>query len=272
MSYDFANILFAGPCNQRCPHCIGREVDPMLNHDNLDEFPPRNLGLFLEVLRRHRVREIVFTGTNTDPQLYRHEARLIRRVRRDLAGVRISLHTNGQLALRRMHTVDMYDRSTVSFPSFDPTTFYAMTGTHRMPDLPAIISRARIPVKVSCLLCEHNAGQVGSFIARCHEIGVRRLVLRRPYRRTPTESGSGHTQDLPEPPPGCTFLGAYRDNPVYEYRGMQVTLWDFCRTTCTSLNLFSDGTISSRYLLTRAVPAGDAAPTGDAAPRGLCRS
>src|SRR5262245_60745633 len=76
-SYDFANILFAGPCNLRCPYCIGRQVDPTLNRNNLKEFPLRNLENFVDLIRRHHVSEIVLTGTTTDPQLYQYEARLL---------------------------------------------------------------------------------------------------------------------------------------------------------------------------------------------------
>jgi hypothetical protein len=36
-AYDFANVLFAEPCNLRCPTCIGRQVDPALNRDNWDD-------------------------------------------------------------------------------------------------------------------------------------------------------------------------------------------------------------------------------------------
>jgi len=244
-TYDFANILFAGPCNQRCPYCIGQQVDPALNRNNLNEFPLRNQDAFAALLRQHCVRQIVFTGTNTDPQLYRHEARLIRWLRKKVPGARLSLHTNGQLALAKMEAFNLYDRATVSFPSFDPDTFQKMSGTRRMPDLGAIVRRARVPVKVSCLLNEHNADRVDEFLARCHEIGVRRLVFRQLY---------GDTRQW-EALSRLTPVTYYRHNPVYDYRGMEVTYWDFHRTTSTSLNLFSDGSISTEYLLTRHVPS-----------------
>ena len=48
MRYDFANLLFAGPCNARCPFCIGRQIDPRLSVNNLREFPPRNLDRFVD--------------------------------------------------------------------------------------------------------------------------------------------------------------------------------------------------------------------------------
>ena len=33
---DFANILFAGPCNRTCPFCIGKAMPGRVNVDNLD--------------------------------------------------------------------------------------------------------------------------------------------------------------------------------------------------------------------------------------------
>jgi molybdenum cofactor biosynthesis enzyme MoaA len=243
-TYDFANILFAGPCNLRCPYCIGRQVDPALNRNNLDEFPLRNLDAFVELLRSHRVRQIILTGTTTDPQLYRREACLIRWLREQLPQAQLSLHTNGQLALEKMHVFNLYDRATVSFPSFDPDTYEKMTSSRRVPDLAAIVRAAQVPVKVSCVLNEHNVGQVDAFLARCREIGIRRLAFRQLY-------GDPRRWDILS---HLTPVGSYRNNPIYDDAGLQVTYWNFDRTTSTSLNLFSDGTISTDYLLARAGP------------------
>jgi molybdenum cofactor biosynthesis enzyme MoaA len=242
--YDFANILFAGPCNLRCPYCIGQQVDPTLNRNNLHEFPPRNLDTFTELLRQHRMRQIVLTGTTTDPQLYRHEARLIAWLRERLPKVQLSLHTNGQRALTKIDVLNRYDRVSLSLPSFDPDTYEKMTGSRRVPALAAILQASLIPVKVSCVVNEHNADQLDAFLARCRELGVRRVVLRRLY------GDHSHWRVLPGPTP----IRTYRNNPVYDYDGIEVTMWRFDATTSTSLNLFSDGTISDKYLLTRALP------------------
>jgi molybdenum cofactor biosynthesis enzyme MoaA len=77
LHYDFANILFAGPCNLRCPYCIGRQIDPGLNRDNLNKFPLRNLGRFVHLWQSYGITDIIFTGATTDPQLYNHQARLL---------------------------------------------------------------------------------------------------------------------------------------------------------------------------------------------------
>jgi molybdenum cofactor biosynthesis enzyme MoaA len=237
--YDFANILFSGPCNQRCPYCIGQQLPLTLNRDNLNEFPLRNLSEFAAILRRQDVQRIVLTGANTDPQLYRHERQLIDWLRRRLPKTQLSLHTNGQMALAKMDIFNRYDKATISFPSFDSDTFEKMTGTTRMPDLATIVRVASIPIKVSCVLDQHNIDQIDEFLNRCHEIGIQRLVFRQLY-------GDTRRWDVPSCLKPTTH---YRSNPVYEYRGMEVTYWNFDRTLSTSLNLFADGSISTEYLL-----------------------
>lgn len=241
---DFANILFAGPCNRRCPYCIGRRLPAQLNQDNLELFPPRGIEAFVAEVRRLRIRQVVFTGTVTDPQLYRHEARLLAWLRARLPGACYSVHTNGALALEKLETFNLYDRACLSFPSFDPDTYAAHMGTRRVPDLAAIVRAARIPVKVSCVLDERNAPEVPGFLARCREIGVRRVVLRRQY-------GDRRAWDLF---PGLAPARRYRNNPVYELGGLEVTYWEFEAAASTSINLFADGTLGRAYLLADTPP------------------
>ena len=238
--YDFANILFAGPCNARCPFCIGQQIDSRLSVNNLREFPPRNLDRFVEMIHIHEIKQVIFTGTMTDPQLYRHEARLLDHLRKHLSpDTQISLHTNGRLALKKIAVFNQYDRVCISFPTFNAATYEKMMGVRGVPDLAQIVDRARIPVKVSCLVDEHNLDELPDFLARCQAIGLKRLVLRRLY-------GDQRAWSLPAQLRPC---GEYRGNPVYDYHDMEVTHWNFDQCECRSINLFSDGTISESYLL-----------------------
>ncbi len=240
--YDFANILFAGPCNARCPFCIGRQIDPRLSVNNLHEFPLRNLDRFVDLIHTYEIKQVVFTGTTTDPQLYRHEARLLAHLRQCLPpDTQISLHTNGRLALKKIEVLNQYDRVCVSCPTFNSATYERMMGVRGVPDLADIVAQARLPVKVSCVINEHNVDELGGFLARCHAIGIRRLVLRRLY-------GDTRPWDIDTV---LTPRGEYRGNPVYDYHGMEVTLWNFDQCECTSINLFSDGTISEEYRLSQ---------------------
>lgn len=239
---DFANILFAGPCNRRCPFCIGRQLPERVNTDNLALFPPRNLGALIAEVNRLGIREVVFTGTVTDPQLYRHEAALLELLRREITtGARYSLHTNGALALQKRDVLNLYDKACISLPSFEPDTYEKMMGSRKVPDLERILAAATIPLKVSCLVNEHNVGEVDSFLDRCRRIGLRRLVLRRLY---------GDTRAWPLLRDRVP-VRSYRSNPVYDWDGMEVTYWNFEESQSTSLNLFADGTLGESYLLAR---------------------
>ena len=78
---DFANILFAGPCNRACPWCIGKALPARVNRSNLELFPLPGLEHLVRQMRAHQIERVVFTGTVSDPQLYRHQRRLIERRR-----------------------------------------------------------------------------------------------------------------------------------------------------------------------------------------------
>ena len=239
--YDFANVLFAGPCNRACPWCIGTRLPDRVNVDNLHVYPPRGIDAFIEAVNRERITQVVLTGTVTDPQLYAHESRLLALLRARLhPGARISVHTNGVLALRRIDVFNRYDRACISFPSFVPETYELLMGSRRVPDLAAILRAARIPVKVSCVVNEHNEGEVEAFVTACQRIGVRRLVFRRLYGDTrPFDI----LRDLP-------VVRRFKGNPVMDVHGMEVTRWDFDLSECRSINLFADGTLGTSYLLT----------------------
>jgi MoaA/NifB/PqqE/SkfB family radical SAM enzyme len=239
--YDFANILLTGRCNRRCPHCIGHALAGRALPDSLGLFPLPGLAEFLVALRRHTICEVSLTGTNTDPLLYLHLDRLIDCLREEVPGIRLSLHTNGALALRRIRVFNRFDRATVSLPSFRPGTCRRMTGSPRVPDLAEILRLSDIPVKVSTLVTPGNRAEIPEILRRCRELGVRRLVFRRLY-------GDPSPADFfPGRKPVRTFGG----NPVYDLGGMEVTVWDFRHSTLRCLNLFSDGSVGDAYELAR---------------------
>jgi len=242
--FDFANILFAGPCNRACPWCIGKRLPVEANRSNLDLWPLRNLEGFIARVNEEKVREIVFTGTVSDPHLYRYEGELIEELRRRLhPEARISIHTNGVLSLKKLSVFNLYDRAAISFPSFEPGIYEKLMGSRHVPDLARILERAAVPVKVSAVVTEHNEPGVERFLERCRGTGVRRLVLRRLFG----EGGDARPWPVFA---GLRLTGQYRGNPVMDFSGMEVTLWSFEASTCRSLNLFADGTLGTSYLLT----------------------
>jgi hypothetical protein len=113
-----------------------------------------------------------------------------------------------------------------------------------VPNLADIMRRADIPIKVSRIITENNAHETDNFLARCHAIGIKRIVFRRLY---------GDPRPL-KILPQLTPVSVYRGNPVYNYHGIEITLWNFHHTRSRSLNLFSNGLISPHYLLASARP------------------
>jgi len=234
----FANILLAGPCNQRCPRCIGRQLGAPFPA-NLDRFPLANLDRFTAALRALRITQVSLTGTDTEPLLYRHPERLLAALRRAVPGVQVSLHTNGVLLLARRALVNTFDRVCVSLPSLRPATCRALTGRARVLDLAAIAAATTVPLKLSMLLAPENRDEVAAVIARCRAVGIRRLVLRQPYG----------APAAPDPLAGRAPVRRFGGQPVHDLDGVEVTVWDFATAALDCLNLYSDGTLSRRYLL-----------------------
>jgi molybdenum cofactor biosynthesis enzyme MoaA len=116
----------------------------------------QNLRGFIDLMNSSNTRKIILTGTTTDPQLYKYEGELIRLLRDAVPGAHISLHTNGLLAVKKIDTTNMYDTCTISLNSFDPATFVKLHGVRSLPDLKTIMVLARVPIKLSCVLTEHN--------------------------------------------------------------------------------------------------------------------
>lgn len=240
-TYDFANILFGGACNRFCPWCIGKKLPSNVTTSNLGMFPLTNLDRYINAVNTHRIKQVVFTGTTTDPQLYKHEMPLLDYLRIKLNhDACYSLHTNGVLALRKMEAFNHYDKVCISFPSFNPSTYKKLMGVPAVPQLATIIEKSKVPIKISCIINEHNHQEMEGFLTQCAQLGIRRVVLRKLI---------GDTRDW-NPFRHSSPTAFYKQNPVYEYNGMEVTYWDFDSSSSTSINLFPDGTLGKEYLLT----------------------
>jgi len=199
--------------------------------------------MFIQRMKETQTTKIIFTGTRTDPQIYKYEKDLVNLLRTSLPGVHISLHTNGVNALQKLDTFNLYDSCTISFNSFNPATYSKLHGTKVIPDLQAIVSKAKMPVKLSCILTEDNKDEVEDYIKTARALGVRRIAFRHIYGKTKF-SVPLFSKSAP--------VSHHCSNPVYDFDGVQATHWIFDSTSGKSLNLFSDGTISEEYLLSKA--------------------
>jgi MoaA/NifB/PqqE/SkfB family radical SAM enzyme len=252
MIFDFANLLFGGPCSAHCKFCIGKQIPSYLSPNNLNEFPPRNLDSFIRLVKTHKIRQVILSGTTTDPQCYRHEARLLHLLRSRLdRQTLISLHTNGRHALQKLALINQYDRICISLPSFAEDTYTRMMGVAGIPPVKLLLAKSRPPIKISCVVSGENAEEIPSFLNHCLALGIRRVVLRKAYGDHRSWSDWLNPSAL-----GLKHQGSFRGNPVYVLGNLEVTLWDFLTSQVQSINLFSSGLISTQYLLDQAKPGG----------------
>jgi len=176
---------------------------------------------------------------NTDPLLYRHLGRLLGWLRAEHPGVRLSLHTNGRLLLARRAELEGLTRLSLSVPSLRPATCLALTGSPEVLDLPALVRAALVPVKVSVLLGPENRAELPELLERARAAGVRRVALRQRVG----------ARDAYDPLPAHRPVGLFAGNPVYDLDGLEVSVWDFARTTLRALSLLPDGRLEDGYLL-----------------------
>jgi MoaA/NifB/PqqE/SkfB family radical SAM enzyme len=236
--YDYANLLFTGKCNSHCYDCIGRNPSLQGLPENTHIFPPKNIDGLIALVNEHNIPDLAFTGTNVDPQLCEYESDIIRYIRERLVGrTNLSLHTNGLLALKKMPVFNSYDKASISFPSFDPKTYRAITNVSP-PDLNAILQAARIPVKLSVLVTPYNMHEMDEYIRSAADFGIKRVVVRKLKGR----EAEFPVEVLP-PFEGRVPKKRIFGWPVYTIGEVEVTICDFNSSNAKGVFLFSDGKI-----------------------------
>lgn len=248
--YEFGNILFGGPCNQKCAFCIGQQHPSELSPRNHGDWPLKNLDWFVREMKSSATCRVILTGTTTDPQLYKHETKLLEYLRSEIQGCHISVHTNGLLALRKQAVFDQYDTATISINSFRPEAFKKIHGVSTMPDIGAIAAKTKPKIKLSCVLTPDNIHEVEDYLAQAADLGVERVALRPAF--FPNQNDTKRLPVLPKPLDQLSPISYHCSNPVFEINGMEVTYWTFDQTSGKSLNLFANGLLSDKYLLSKA--------------------
>lgn len=249
----FGNIHLSGPCNRACYFCIGQHMMALDPLNVLDSWPLPGFDAFVEACRARGVREVNLTGSNTDPLMYRHHAKLTAALRAALPGCVLGLRTNGALAEREYATWRLYDKASISLTTFDPDLYVRTMGCGKPPDVAAILAiRPEMPVKVNVVLCPEVlrwepifGGDLYKTLRHLCDIGVRKVNLREPYGQPhigdPFACGDGWIEQV------ATRLGM----PVYSYHGMEVMYWDIHYVEVESVNLYASGRVSETYPITK---------------------
>ena len=205
----------------------------------------------MELIKKYSISEVTFTGTNTDPQLYRHERKLIDTIKWELPESKLSIHTNGFLILKKIDEFNMYNKATISLPSFNEKIFQIMMWTKlKVPNMKTISESSDIPIKISRIVnsINNSPDETSHFLDTLLESNISRVVFRKLF----WDMTSWKDTIVSLEKYGAIRTWNYRWNPIYTIWNVEITLWSFDNTESKSINLFSDGNISDRYLLSEA--------------------
>jgi len=243
--YHYANILFTGEkCNLQCYECIGNHPSLQDLPTNLTVFPPKNIEKLLEITNKYKIKDLAFTGTNVDPQLYLYEAKLVEYIKARLTNnTKLSLHTNGLLALRKMDIFNSYDKASISLPSFNPETYEKITTSSDIPDIKRITNESNIPIKLSMLLTPFNINDIPDYLKQSSGLGIKRIVIRKlkgKEKQYPIENAKPFKYLKPN-----RFIFTW---PVYNIDGIEVTICGFDKSSAKGLFLFSDGRLEDKLI------------------------
>jgi hypothetical protein len=214
------------------------QLDP---YNNLNKFPLDGLDEFVKECLTHGVRDINLTGTNTDPLLYRHPVALKDYLLERIPGLVFGCRTNGIAARSHWERWRVFDKASISIPSFDDTIYKQIMGVPfdiRVQDFSPLER-----VKINVVLCPEtvNSGDIYKTVAYLSLFPIR-VNLREPY-------GQPHIGD---PLAGLyTRVQDVLGNPAYLVDKALFTYWDVHYTEVESVNLYASGRVSLTYPITK---------------------
>ncbi len=247
----FGNIHLSGPCNRSCYFCVGQHMMALDSFNNLGEWPLKNIDCFVEECKKRSVSDINLTGSNTDPLLYKHIPQLRDYISLKIPDLKFGARTNGVMILERPDLWKLFDKASISIPSFDRCVYQEMMGSGSPPDLEKILMvSSEKDIKINIVLGPQNLknDDLLRTITMLQKFGIRRVNLREPY-------GQPHIGD----PLSSRFVSSLSTlgMPTYNFGDMRVTYWDVHYVEVESINLYANGNISVDYPITRGH-----APTG----------
>lgn len=98
--------------------------------------------------------------------------------------MRLALHSNGFLLEREPSLLRLYDKCTLSIPSFDPDTFSELMGTkQKVLDLIKITENTSNPIKLSRIVTERNNtfDDTKLYLKMAMENNIKRIAFRKVF-------------------------------------------------------------------------------------------
>lgn len=224
---------------------------PLDDLDVLDIWPLPNLDEFVRRCLEKKVSEINVTGSNTDPLLYQHTAKLRHYLEERIPNLVLGIRTNGVLALRHPEILKLYDKGSLTICSLNPEVYRKMMGQGSPPNV-AEIQRLTYTygwtdpgLKVNVVLGPENLKDQDWYftVLQLSELGFKRINLREPY-------GQPHLGD-PLAKLNYSPIKLTLGMPTYQVGHAEVTYWDVHYVEAESVNLYANGIVSETYPITK---------------------
>jgi molybdenum cofactor biosynthesis enzyme MoaA len=252
---SFANINLLGRCNAQCYFCLGRDLGPLIDgrHDERVHFSKwPKFGEFLDTMRAQSVSRVYITGQNTDALLCECLDELVDELHRQ--DFQVGLRTNGLLAHKHFDAINRCDLSTgYSIHSLKPETLQQIMGWSVVPDWDNIIAQTERP-RIAMVVGRHNVGEFADVLAL---VGRHPNVRYFQVRRVSTDTRQSElSPDAAAYEKLFSFIAEtnpikriFHGAQVYDIDGIEVVFWRTVQTTVSSINYFTDGTISNNYFI-----------------------
>lgn len=243
----FGNIHLSGSCNRSCYFCIGQHMQLLDALNNLDVFPLKNIDEFIDRCIEKNINEINVTGSNTDPLLYKHTAKLKEYIKSRIPNLVFGIRTNSVLGNTRGDILQLYDKGSITICSFDPVIYKKMMGQGEPPRLNEILPNFKHfnRLKMNVVLGDENVetGDILRTIRMAMMYRFDTLNLREPYGQT----------HIGNPMERWNFKesGRHLGMPYYMYGRLRITYWDVHFVEVESVNLYANGVVSLTYPVTK---------------------
>lgn len=256
-AYTFANINLLGRCNADCYFCVSKDMSGELegkNQLNTHFSKWKNFDKFLDSCEQKGVKKLYLTGQTADGLQYKHIDELIDYLQN--RGFTVGVRSNGFLAEKKMAALHkMQDEIGYSIHSLKPEVNRKIMGRSHVPNWDVIIPNSGDNVRVAIVLNRHNVDEFDDLIKYLSQFrNVRYIQVRKIstdnrsellgediklYEDFYQEFAKTHEQK-----------GSFFAAPQYELYGKEVDFWRAVEeTTVSSLNYFTDGTISDEYFV-----------------------
>lgn len=265
----YGEILFLGPCNLKCYYCLSSEMTK-LRQEKENQLQShfkdwKDFDLFLQQCKERKIDTIYLSSVTTDPMIYMYLAELINYLKE--SGFKVGIRTNGYFALRKLEAILLCDEEiSLSMNSLVSETSMLIAQESKIPnwcDIFTMFRNNNKSCRVSIVVNKYNYKEIPNildYLTTFKDI-LDYVQLRRVYKyyKEDIVENKAYNDIKNWVKANCKISGRYFESEVYEYKGIQVSLWDtvFKKESIQSVNYFTNGIVSTNNLLIPAYESGE---------------